>query len=70
MSRNFYWDISCTIAACFLYYKPEEFLYNKFVLQVEWNEDMQCEIRRRGEQTRSVRRLQQDIRHIVSAIRP
>jgi hypothetical protein len=69
MSRNFYWDICWTTAVCFLYYKPEKFLYNKFLLQVEWDEVMQLEIELRREQTRRVSDLQQDFRHIVSAIK-
>ena len=70
LSRNFYWDICCTTAVCFLYYKPEMFLYNKFVSQVECNECFQQEIQRRRNVTRRLRRLEQDIRHIISAVKP
>jgi len=69
MSRNVYRDICSTIAFCFLYYKLEHFLYNKFVLQADWNEVMRQEIRRRRNQTGRLRKLEGDFRHFVSAIR-
>jgi hypothetical protein len=70
MSRNFNWNICCTIALCFLHYKQEKFPYNKFILQVAWNEALQQETRRRRDQTKKVRSLEQDLRQTVSAIRP
>ena len=69
MSRNVYRDICSTIVVCVLYYKLEHFVYNKFVLQEDWNEAMQLEIRRRRDQTDMVRKLELDFRQFLSAIR-
>jgi site-specific DNA-adenine methylase len=69
MFRSFCSDICCTVAFCiincFLYYKPGKFLYNKFVFQRDWNSAMQLEIRRRRDQTKRVRTLERDFRHIL-----
>jgi len=69
MSRNVYRDICSTIALCFLYYKPEHFLYNKFVLQVEWNEALQQQLGRCRDHTGRLRQLELDFRQFVSGFR-